>query len=59
MSRTVPESAWSIYLMMRPDATRERKEQLERYIQGSKETRPEQLLSSSLAYLMRLDLQKH
>jgi hypothetical protein len=45
MRQSMPEWVWSIYLMMRPDATKERKEQLERYIQESKETRPQQLVS--------------
>jgi hypothetical protein len=57
MSLTVLERAWSVYLMMHPDAQFHRKNQLDDFLRTSKETNPERQLTDGLAYLMKLDLE--
>jgi len=58
MTFSVLERAWSTYRMMHPEASAERRAQLEEFIQRSAERRHEQLLTLSLTYLMKLDLRE-
>ncbi len=58
MIATVLDRAWSVYLMMHPDAQFHRKKQLDDFLRASKETNPERQLTEGLAYLMKLDLEE-
>ncbi len=58
MSLTVLERAWSVYLMMHPDAQFQRKKQLNDFLRTIKETDPERQMAKGLAYLMKLDMEK-
>jgi hypothetical protein len=53
MSLTVLERAWSVYLMMHPDAQFHRKKQLDEFLRASEEINPERQLTEGLAYLMK------
>ncbi len=58
MTLPVLERAWSVYLMMHPDAPFHRKKQLDDFLRASKETNPERQLTQGLAHLMKLDLEE-
>ena len=58
MSGTLVDRAWDIYRYMHPDAPLKRKEQLDKFLKESNETKPDALMRDGLAYLMNLDLQE-